>query len=140
MSLERRTPMKRTGGPKADPAKARDWQDRSRQRLPRESANGAERRKRATAAGKAAKARDQQRCVARPLVVEVRCWGPLDPQHVIPRGVRPDMADDEANIIGCCRGHHDWIGDHPTKARELGLHGRDGDDLAELAQRRTQAR
>lgn len=75
-------------------------------------------------------------CLAAPLVPEVRCWGKLDPQHVIPQGVRRDLAADPENIVGCCRGHHEWIGDHPEAARALGLHGHDGDDLGELKRRR----
>lgn len=75
-------------------------------------------------------------CLAAVLVPEVRCWGKLDPQHVIPQGVRRDLAADPENIVGCCRGHHEWIGDHPEAARALGLHGHDGDDLGELRRRR----
>ena len=83
--------------------------------------------------------RDGGRCQARLLVPEIRCGGKLDPQHVIPQGVRKDLAAEPANIVGCCRRHHDWIGDHPIDARALGLHGHSGDDLAELAQRRSVA-
>lgn len=77
----------------------------------------------------AAKARDRYRCQAekRGIVREVRCWGPLDPQHIIPRGVRPDLADDVDNIVALCRGHHDWVGANLTEARALGLHGYAGD-------------
>jgi len=138
VTLERRTPLKRTGGPKANPATTRAWQDRSRRPLPPSSAKGRARARDAAEAGRRAKARDGG-CVAAALVPDLRCWGPLDPQHVIPRGVRPDLADDDLNIIGCCRAHHRYIDDHPERARELGLHGRDGDDLEELRLRRLRA-
>ena len=49
-----------------------------------------------------------------------------------------DMSKPE-NIVACCRRHHEWIGDHPTEARLLGLHGFSGDELAELARRRSLA-
>lgn len=139
VGLERRTPMKRTAGPKADPAATRAWQDRSRKPLPESSPRGRERRARATAAGKVAKARDGG-CIVAAMVPEVECWGPLDPQHVIPRGVRPSLADDPANIVAACRGHHQWIEEHPVEARAMGVHGHDGDDLEELAERRRLAR
>lgn len=77
----------------------------------------------------AAKARDRYRCQAerRGIIREVRCWGPLDPQHIIPRSTRPDLADDVTNIVALCRGHHEWVGANPEEARELGLHGYAGD-------------
>lgn len=136
---DRRAPLKRTGGPKRNPEANRAWQDRSRKSLPARSTKGAARQAEATAAGARAKARDGG-CVARALVPDVRCWGPLDPQHVIPRSTAPELVADEANIVGCCRGHHQWIESEPIKARKLGLHGHAGDDLDELARRRTQAR
>lgn len=80
--------------------------------------------------------RDGHACQARLLVPEIRCGGKLDPQHVIPQGVRKDLAAEPRNIVACCRRHHDWIGDHPEAARALGLHGFSGDDLEELAERR----
>jgi hypothetical protein len=135
MTLERRTPLKRTGGPKVNPAKARDWQDRSRQPIPKTSTKGAQRKRAAAEAGQRAKERDG-RCIAAELVPELRCWGPLDPQHVIPRSTAPELVSDLANIVACCRGHHDWIGGNPEAARLLGLHGHAGDDLDELAARR----
>lgn len=138
MSLERRTPLKRTGGPKANPAKVRDWQDRSRRSLPASSTKGRARAAAAAEAGRRAKDRDGG-CLVAAMVPEVRCWGPLDPQHVIPRSIRRDLAADERNIIGCCRGHHEWIEHQPEAARLLGVHGHDGDDLDELQARRDSA-
>lgn len=76
-----------------------------------------------------AKNRDGHRCQAAEhgLLVHVECRGPLDGQHVIPRGVRRDLAAEVENIVSLCRGHHDYVGDHPDEARALGLHGRSGD-------------
>lgn len=148
-----------------DPEKARAWQQRSaakaaenRRARAREQAASGERsglqrsgqlrsrspRKReryaeiAAACGEAIE-RDGHACQARLLVPEIRCGGKLDPQHVIPQGVRKDLAADPENIVACCRRHHDWIGDHPERARALGLHGHSGDSLEELARRRVVA-
>lgn len=100
-----------------------------RSRSPRKAGRYAE----IAAACAAALARDGHRCQARLLVPEVACGGPLDPQHVIPQGVDKTLAADPANIVACCRQHHEWIGDNPVAARAVGLHGRFGDDLAQLA-------
>ena len=55
------------------------------------------------------------------------CWGPIDPHHVRPRGMGRARGDwvkllDErivGNVVGMCRGHHDWCGEHPRESREL---------------------
>ena len=76
-----------------------------------------------------AKRRDGYRCQAdaRGIVPEVDCLGRREGQHVIPRGVRPDLATDVDNIVTLCLAHHQWAGTHPVLARALGLHGRSGD-------------
>jgi len=86
--------------------------------------------------------RDRYRCQAVGLVPhDCRAHlGDLDPHHVISKGAAPELADDPANIVGVCRRAHDWIGDHPEEAREMGLYGRWGDDLAELARTRNRRR
>lgn len=131
-----------------DPEKARAWQQRSRQaaaerarqkprsQLKARSPRKAERYRAIAAACAEAIERDRGRCQARLLVPEISCGGPLDPQHVIPQGVDKSLAAEPDNIVACCRRHHDWIGDHPERARALGLHGRFGDALEELAARR----
>lgn len=139
MTLERRTPMPRGKGPKADPAKVREWQRASRKSLPASSPGGRRRQAAATKAGAQAKARDRG-CVVEAMLPAIPCWGPLDPQHVIPRSTAPELAAEPANIIGCCRGHHEWLEAHPRHARRLGIHGHAGDDLAVLAERRRLAR
>lgn len=90
-------------------------------------------------AGEAAKVRDRYRCTAEG-ILPGECGGPLDPQHVIPRGVRTDLADDVDNIIAVCRRHHDWIDHRNAQARDLGYHGHADDDLEELHRRRLAAR
>lgn len=67
--------------------------------------------------------RDQHRCRARTSVPSVTCAGPLDPHEIIPRSAWAAGEFEVGNIIAVCRAHHDWIGDHPTSAHELGLHG-----------------
>jgi hypothetical protein len=69
----------------------------------------------------AVKARDGHECRAAALVPEVGCGGRLDPHHVWPTG-RGGPRLDLANVLQCCRHHHDWIHhEHPARARELGL-------------------
>lgn len=98
-----------------------------------------EREERIVEAGEAAKARDRYRCTAEG-ILPGPCGGPLDPQHVIPRSVRPDLADDVDNIVAVCRRHHDHIDAHNAVARELGYHGHSTDDLEELRRRRLAVR
>lgn len=62
-------------------------------------------------------------CVARELVPEVRCWGPLDADERIPRSLYPGGHLDLDNVQILCRAHHDWKGLHFPEARELGLAG-----------------
>lgn len=55
------------------------------------------------------------------------CWGPLDPHHVRPRGMgraRGDwvtLPDGQivGNVVGACRGHHEWCEAHPAESRPL---------------------
>lgn len=55
--------------------------------------------------------------------VPVECSGPLDVHEVIPRSVWPDGELEPSNCVLVCRRHHQWIGDHPDLAHEMGLHG-----------------
>jgi len=73
--------------------------------------------------------RDGYRCQAQPRLLArldisapVTCGGMLDVHEVIPRSVWPGGELVEANCVTVCRRHHDWIGDHPALAREVGLH------------------
>lgn len=64
-------------------------------------------------------------CRADRLVTEIRCWGPIDPHHVLRRSQGgPDTSE---NLISVCRAHHDWIHQHPARSYELGLLKRSGD-------------
>lgn len=51
------------------------------------------------------------------------CAGPLDVHEIIPRSAWRDGDLEVDNCVLLCRRHHDWVGDHPTEAHELGLHG-----------------
>lgn len=56
-------------------------------------------------------------CVARSIVLETRCWGEIDPHHVLPKGRGgKDTAD---NLICLCRAHHDWVHNHPEASYAL---------------------
>ena len=64
--------------------------------------------------------RDRYKCVAKHLVDDVECWGPLDVDEVIPRGRGGDWLDPD-NCQVLCRAHHDWKHLHPAEATSLGL-------------------
>ena len=51
------------------------------------------------------------------------CGGPDDVHEIIPRSAWAKGYLVDENCILVCRRHHDWIGDNPAAAHELGLHG-----------------
>lgn len=53
----------------------------------------------------------------------IRCGGPLDPHEVIPRSAWAAGYLVLHNVVMICRNHHDWVGDYPDAAHEVGLHG-----------------
>lgn len=59
-------------------------------------------------------------CIAKPLLPGVKCWGPLDGHEVKTRG-RGGSHLDLDNVVTLCRRHHDWVGENPKRAHELGL-------------------
>ncbi len=55
--------------------------------------------------------------------VEGVCTGRgVEHHHVGPRSTHPHLRTDPTNIVLACPSCHRWIGDHPNKAAELGLH------------------
>lgn len=131
--------MKRSGPPerktplRADPAKTRDWQQRSRKRLPRKSALQLDiDRERREVTRPAVVARDGERCWARDLVPEVRCASPfrerpqLELHEVIPRSAWRLGAIEPGNCRLLCQAHHDWATSpkDPTPVIAVGLLGR----------------
>lgn len=63
-------------------------------------------------------------CRAERLVPEIRCFGPIDPHHVLRRSQGgPDTVE---NLISVCRAHHDWIHTHPARSYSFGLLRRSG--------------
>lgn len=75
-------------------------------------------------AGQVATHAYRARCAARGVLAH-KCGdrNGVDPQHVIPRSVRRDLAATVANIVPLCRTAHRWVDAHPTAAHQLGLHG-----------------
>lgn len=69
----------------------------------------------------AALVRAGNRCEAGALVPAVACWGPLDCDEVVPRGVYPKGHLDVDNVQVLCRAHHDWKHDNPDAAVAVGL-------------------
>lgn len=106
---------------RADPERVREWLNRSRRRLPAESAKRrAERAARAQVRA-ATLERAGWRCQAAELVPEVRCRGPLDVDERTARGTHPGSHLDLEVTQALCRAHHEWKGDHPAAAEQLGL-------------------
>jgi hypothetical protein len=52
-----------------------------------------------------------------------RCSGPTDVHEIIPRSAWKAGYLMDDNCIVICRAHHDWVGDYPDDAHDLGLHG-----------------
>lgn len=48
------------------------------------------------------------------------CWGSLDVHEPGHRSQGADPTDPE-QCVAICRGHHDWVGDHPLLAKDLHL-------------------
>ena len=63
-------------------------------------------------------------CKARDTVRQIRCFGRIDPHHILPRG--RGGADTLENLVSLCRAHHDWVHDHPAESYDLGLLRRSG--------------
>lgn len=113
--------MKRTRL-KTDPDKVRAWQDRSRKALPRQSAK--RRREAIPRAEVSVQARERDGgCVARGLIPDHECAGPLDAHERIPRSAWPGGHLVLSNVLTVCRRAHDWIDAHERDAWHLGLHG-----------------
>lgn len=77
----------------------------------------------------AASRRDGFRCVARDLVPEITCVGPLDPDEIRSRARGGDPLD-LANVQMLCRAHHDWKHTHDPEAVALGLSRHSWDDTS----------
>lgn len=130
--IKRKTPLKRTDGLKADPAKAQAWRQRSK---PLRS-----RPKRRTPAEIAVReavfARDRYRCLlaGHGRVLGVACFGEITYHHLLKEGQGGAYTMENGATI-CC-GHQGGIEDHPAEALELGLVVRPGVDHAEAERRR----
>lgn len=63
-------------------------------------------------------ARDGHACRIAPLV-DTPCFGPLTPHHLKKASQGGEYT--EANLWTACAHHNEWVEDHPTRARALGL-------------------
>lgn len=126
MSLERRTPLKRTGGLKRSGAL------KARKRL---APSSPQRRAQAEAMADVRSrvfARDHRQCVLAGQSVrsDIRlpwCRGPLTVHHLLKAGQGGPYS--ECNLVTLCAGHNGWVEDEPLLAHHLGLVVRRGDDL-----------
>lgn len=69
----------------------------------------------------AAMRRSGGQCVAKDKVPEIPCWGPLDPDEIVGRGVRPGSHLEPDLVQMICRAHHSWKHEHPAEAERRGL-------------------
>lgn len=51
------------------------------------------------------------------------CTNPAtDAHHIAPKSIAPHLRHAPNNGAALCRHHHDWVHNHPMKARALGLY------------------
>lgn len=117
--LERSEPLR------ANLAKTRAWERRSRKALPSESPKRRAERPTRDAVRAQVRARAGYQCQARELVPEISCWHPpgleLDVDEIVLRSGRPGGHLDPDNCQALCRAHHDWKHDNPDDAVARGL-------------------
>lgn len=94
----------------------------TRKRLAAESPDRRAERQAYDRAKQAAWTRDNGQCQAAQAWPDIECYGRVDPHHIAPTGIYPELRCVTDNIICVCRRHHDQIHHHePLKAREAGL-------------------
>ncbi len=107
MSLQRKTPLKRSG------------------RLAPRSRKTIERQPEREAVIQATLARAGNRCEFAEAIPEVKCWHPkgerLDTHEIAQRGTHPGSQYDIEVTRAACRRHHEHLHAHPTLAVERGL-------------------
>lgn len=119
MSLERRKPLERKARLRADPAKTREWQDRSRRALPQESERTKQEKPQRRAAVAVARARDGDHCA---LERRGDCSGILVGHEVVKRSALRGSHLDDRFIVHLCWFHNGWLETIPTVDQEvLGL-------------------
>lgn len=64
-------------------------------------------------------------CVAERVWPDVKCFGRLDPHHVLRRS--QGGQDTAANLVTLCRAHHDAVHANPARSFGLGLLSRSTD-------------
>lgn len=119
MTLERKKPLR------ANLDKTREWQARSRKRLPAQSAKRRQEAPRRAEVRAGVLGRDRT-CQARG-VAPGACSSPsadravLEVHEVISRGRWQAGYLVEGNCLALCQRHHDWVTEHPREAEDLGL-------------------
>lgn len=120
--IERRTPLKRTRLKRPTIEQVRAWERKPRKRIPVKSQKRRREELARAEVAVAARARDGG-CVARGLVPDHVCAGPLDPHEVIPRSAWPGGHLVLDNVRTLCRAAHEWVHANERAAHRLGLHG-----------------
>lgn len=125
--LKRRKPLR------GNPDKQRDWERRSRKKLPAQSAKRRAEQPQRAAVRAERLARSGGVCAALDVVPEVACASPdptrppIEVDEIKSRGVNPGGHLDVENTQALCQAHHDWRTANPAEARRRGLRKRSTD-------------
>lgn len=142
--MKRGRPLERKKALTVDPAKVKAFADRGRRPLPgdpekrrafvnQRSELAAESPKRKAERPERERVRKEtrervaHRCAGAELWPEVECWGSIDVDEKVSRGVRPGAHLDDRLTQALCRGHHEARHRHPAEARRRGLRWRSTD-------------
>lgn len=104
---------------KSDPEKTREWQRRSRRKLPQQSAKRKAQNAVRRDVTEQVFERDGYVCRLASKPETGPCFGPLTPHHLKKKSA--GGADSLANQVTLCAQHNSWVEDWPVKARELGM-------------------
>jgi 5-methylcytosine-specific restriction endonuclease McrA len=114
--------VKRSAINRSDPEVIREWQQRSRQRLPRQSVKAKRAGQAKPPIRNAVFERDGYRCVLAGIAGTgglPECWGRLTPHHLKKAG--QGGAYSTENLVTLCVRHNDDVEDQPNLYRALGL-------------------
>ena len=117
MSLERRTPLRRTGG-----------LNRGRKRLAPVSERKRAAREAAQPVIDAVFARDGVCLASHRWDIFGSCRGRMTPHHLRKQSQGGEWTAE--CLVSLCEGHNGWVEDHPRLAHGIGLVARSGEDLA----------
>ncbi len=121
---ERKTPLARGAKElKRTPFEGRSQLGRGTKRLPAQSAKRRQQRPARDDVRRRTIERASGRCEGAALWPEIACWGPLDVDEAVGRGVRPGAHLDAAVTQLVCRAHHEACGQSSPQRAEAERRG-----------------